>query len=78
MARANASGRADVDAFMTERAQRHARPELRERVRYWNAVCLKQIGAPKFWSKETLGPLLARFHKEPDPAAVSRPATCKK
>ncbi|MBR1125660.1 hypothetical protein JQ628_29345 [Bradyrhizobium lablabi] len=45
---------------------------------YWNAVCLKQIGAPKFWSRETLGPLLARFHKEPDPAAVIRPATCKK
>lgn len=44
---------------------------------YWNSVCMKQIGAPKFWSRETLGPLLARFHKEPDPAS-SRPATCKK
>jgi hypothetical protein len=44
---------------------------------YWNAVCLKQIGAPKFWSKEALGPILARFHKEPDPSP-GRPATCKK
>ncbi len=44
---------------------------------YWNAVCLKQIGAPKFWSREQLGPLLARFHKEPDPGP-SRPATCKR
>jgi hypothetical protein len=44
---------------------------------YWNGVCLKQIGAPKFWSRETLGPLLARFHKEPDPAS-SRPATCNR
>lgn len=43
---------------------------------YWNAACLKQIGAPKFWSKETLGPLLTRFHKEPEPGP-SRPATCK-
>jgi hypothetical protein len=43
---------------------------------YWNAVCLKQIGAPKFWSREALGPILARYHKDPEPAA-SRPATCK-
>ncbi len=53
------------------------KPQASERP-YWNAVCLKQIGAPKFWSRETLGPILARFHKEPDPAAVSRPATCKR
>jgi hypothetical protein len=46
---------------------------------YWNAVCLRQIGAPKFWSNETLKPMLARFLKEPDAVpAVSRPATCKK
>lgn len=44
---------------------------------YWNASCLKQIGAPKFWSRETLGPILARFHKEPE-ASPGRPATCKR
>jgi len=43
---------------------------------YWNAVCLKQIGAPKFWSRESLEPLLARFHRDPEPAP-SHPATCK-
>jgi hypothetical protein len=44
---------------------------------YWNAFCLKQIGAPKFWSKELLGPILARYHRDPEPAP-SRAATCKK
>lgn len=44
---------------------------------YWNASCLKQIGAPKFWSREQLEPMLARFRKEPDPTP-SRPATCKR
>jgi len=44
---------------------------------YWNAVCLKQIGAPKFWSREQLEPMLARFHKEPAPGP-SRPATCRR
>jgi hypothetical protein len=43
---------------------------------YWNAICLKQIGAPKFWSRESLEPLLARFHREPEPAP-SRAPTCK-
>ena len=43
---------------------------------YWNAVCLKQIGAPKFWSREVLGPILARYHRDPEPAS-SRAATCK-
>lgn len=44
---------------------------------YWNASCLKQIGAPKFWSREQLEPMLARYRKEPDPTP-SRPATCKR
>jgi hypothetical protein len=43
---------------------------------YWNVVCLKQIGAPKFWSRESLEPLLARFHRDPEPAP-SRAAVCK-
>ena len=43
---------------------------------YWNAVCLKQIGAPKFWSRESLEPLLAKFRSDPEPAP-RRAATCK-
>lgn len=43
---------------------------------YWNAVCLKQIGAPKFWSREILEPILARYRRAPEPAASPVP-TCK-
>ena len=43
---------------------------------YWNAFCLKQIGAPKFWPKEVLKPILARYHKDPElPAPL--PPVCK-
>jgi hypothetical protein len=31
---------------------------------YWNASCLKEIGAPKFWPRETLEPILAEYKKE--------------
>jgi hypothetical protein len=31
---------------------------------YWNASCLKQIGCPKFWPKETLEPILAQYKKD--------------
>ena len=44
---------------------------------YWNAFCLKQIGAPKFWSRELLEPLLARYHRDPEPPP-SRAAVCKR
>jgi len=44
---------------------------------YWNATCLKEIGSPKFWPKETLEPLLARYNKD-HPAPPLRPAPiCK-
>jgi hypothetical protein len=39
---------------------------------YWNASCLGQIGVPKFWPKETLEPILARYKKE-HPAPPPRP-----
>jgi len=38
---------------------------------YWNAACLQDIGAPRFWRKETLEPILARYrdaHPAPPPA----------
>src|SRR6478672_3727075 len=44
---------------------------------YWNASCLKEIGSPKFWPKETLEPILAQYKKD-HPAPPSRPAPiCK-
>ena len=44
-------------------------PELRDiaavkkkdRGAYWNAACLKQIGTPKFWSNDVLGPIIAQY-----------------
>jgi hypothetical protein len=44
---------------------------------YWNASCLRQIGCPKFWPKETLEPILAQYKKDhPAPPAGSLPI-CK-
>lgn len=43
---------------------------------YWNAACLKQIGVPKFWSREALEPLLAKYRSDPEPAP-RRAAVCK-
>src|SRR5579864_6335718 len=44
---------------------------------YWNASCLKEIHAPKFWPKETLEPILAQYNKaHPAPAQQPTPI-CK-
>ena len=44
---------------------------------YWNASCLKEIGSPKFWPKETLEPILAQYNKD-HPAPPPRPTPiCK-
>ena len=39
---------------------------------YWNASCLAAIGAPRFWSKERLEPIIARYEKA-HPAPPPRP-----
>jgi hypothetical protein len=39
---------------------------------YWNASCLRQIGSPKFWPKQTLEPILAQYKKD-HPAGPQRP-----
>ena len=39
---------------------------------YWNAACLKDIGAPRFWPKESLEPILARY-REAHPAPPPQP-----
>jgi hypothetical protein len=44
---------------------------------YWNVSCLKEIRSPKFWSKETLEPILTQYKKD-HPAPPPRPAPiCK-
>ena len=60
---------ADIDAVA--RAVQAGR-SLPQAGLYWNASCLKEIGAPKFWSKETLGPILAQYKKD-HPAPPQRP-----
>ena len=44
---------------------------------YWNASCLKEIGAPKFWPKEILEPILARYEKDHPPPPPRTPPICK-
>jgi hypothetical protein len=44
---------------------------------YWNASCLKEIHSPKFWPKETLGPIIAQYKKD-HPAPPQQPTPiCK-
>jgi hypothetical protein len=44
---------------------------------YWDASCLKEIRAPKFWPKQTLEPILAQYKKD-HPAPAQRPTPiCK-
>ena len=31
---------------------------------YWNAVCLRDIGAPNFWPRENLEPALIAYNKK--------------
>ena len=44
---------------------------------YWNASCLRAIGVPKFWPKETLEPILVKYKKDhPAPPPLPLPI-CK-
>jgi hypothetical protein len=44
---------------------------------YWNVSCLREIRTPKFWSNESLGPILAQYKKN-HPAPPQRPVPiCK-
>jgi L,D-transpeptidase catalytic domain len=60
---------ADIDAVVkaVKARQSPSRAGL-----YWNASCLRAIGAPKFWPKETLEPVLAQYKKD-HPAPPARP-----
>jgi hypothetical protein len=44
---------------------------------YWNASCLKEIRSPKFWSRETLEPLLVRYRKDHPAPPPKAPPMCK-
>jgi len=39
---------------------------------YWNASCLREIGAPRFWSRQTLEPIIAQYKRD-HPAPPPRP-----
>jgi hypothetical protein len=44
---------------------------------YWNASCLKEIGAPKFWPKEKLEPVIAKYKKDHPPPPPRPTPICK-
>ena len=44
---------------------------------YWNASCLKEIGTPKFWPKETLEPILVQYKKDHPPPPPGPMPMCK-
>ena len=44
---------------------------------YWDAACLKTIGAPKFWSDATLGPLIAQYRRDHPPPPPRPTPICK-
>jgi hypothetical protein len=65
----------DIDAVARAVA---ADRSLRGASLYWNKSCLKEIGAPRFWSKEALEPVLAQYKRD-HPALPAGPIPiCKK
>ncbi len=60
-----------ADIHAVARAVAAGRPPSREGL-YWNASCLKEIGSPRYWPKETLEPIIARY-KMDHPAPPPRP-----
>ena len=65
---------ADIDAVA--KAVKAGRSPSRAGL-YWNAFCLRAIGSPKFWAKETLEPILVQYKKD-HPAPPARPTPiCK-
>ena len=44
---------------------------------YWDARCLKAIKAPKFWRRETLEPILARYAKDHPPPPPRPTPLCR-
>jgi len=44
---------------------------------YWNASCLREIRAPKFWTQETLDPVIAKYRKDHPPGPYRPLPICK-
>ena len=44
---------------------------------YWNASCLREIGSPKFWPKEKLEPIIAKYRKAHPPGPPRPLPLCK-
>jgi hypothetical protein len=44
---------------------------------YWNESCLKEIGAPKFWHKESLEPIIAQYKKDHPPGPFRELPICQ-
>jgi hypothetical protein len=64
----------DIDAVA--RAVEAGEPPSRAGL-YWNGACLKDIGAPRFWRRETLEPIIARYREAhplppPQPLPICR------
>lgn len=59
------------DIAAVARAAAKGRP-LAQAGLYWNASCLKKIGAPKFWPAKSLEPVIAKYRKD-HPAPPPRP-----
>ena len=43
---------------------------------YWNDSCLREIGSPNFWPRETLEPVLVQYEKDHPPPAPQPPPIC--
>ena len=44
---------------------------------YWNAACLAEIGAPKFWQDKTLGPVIAQWRRDHPPPPPRPTPICR-
>jgi hypothetical protein len=65
---------ADIEAVA--QAVKAGRPPARAGL-YWNATCLREIHAPKFWPDKTLGPLIAQYKKAHPPGPERPLPICK-
>lgn len=64
----------DIDAVATAVK---ARKSLASEGLYWDASCLREIGAPKFWPKETLEPIIDAYRKAHPPPPPRPLPLCK-
>jgi hypothetical protein len=44
---------------------------------YWNPSCVREIGSPNFWPRETLEPVLVQYKKLHPPSPPQPPPICR-